>query len=77
MTIATQTSFQILQMLVILAIGAYTYKKEIIHDNGLKSLTNLLLEIVSPLLIFTSYQRDYNLEQVNGLITTFVLSFFQ
>jgi len=76
MTIAAQTSFQILQMLVILAIGAYAYKKEIIHDNGLKSLTNLLLEIVSPLLIFTSYQRDYNQEQVNGLITTFILSFF-
>ncbi len=62
-------------MLVILAVGAYAYKRNIIHDNGLKSLTNILLEIISPLLIFTSYQRDYNQEQVEGLITTFVLSF--
>lgn len=74
MEIATRTSMQIIQMLVILAIGAYAYKKEIIHDNGLKSLTNVLLEIVSPLLIFTSYQRDYNIEQVRGLIITFFLS---
>ncbi len=75
MEIATRTSMQILQMLVILAVGAYAYKRNIIHDNGLKSLTNILLEIISPLLIFTSYQRDYNQEQVEGLITTFVLSF--
>jgi predicted permease len=75
MEIATRTSMQILQMLVILAVGAYAYKRNIIHDNGLKSLTNILLEIVSPLLIFTSYQRDYNQEQVEGLIITFVLSF--
>lgn len=75
MNIVTQTSFQILQMLIILFIGAYAYKKGLIHNNGLKSLTNLLLEIVSPLLIFTSYQRDYNQEQVEGLLLVFLLSF--
>jgi len=74
MEIATRTSTQIIQMLVILIIGAYAYKKEIIHDNGLKSLTNILLEIVSPLLIFTSYQRAYDTDQVKGLIITFILS---
>jgi len=74
MEIAIKTSLQILQMLVILSIGAYAYKKEIISNNGLKTLTNLLLEIVMPLLIFTSYQRDYNSEQVKGLIITFFLS---
>ncbi len=74
MDIATRTSMQILQMLVILIIGGYAYKTKIIHDNGLKSLTNVLLEIVSPLLIFTSYQRDYNPEQVKGLILAFILS---
>lgn len=76
MEIATKTSLQIIQMLVILFIGAYAYKKEIISDSGLKTLTNVLLEIVSPLLIFTSYQRDYNPEQVKGLVVTFCLSIF-
>jgi len=75
MEIVTNTSLQILQMLIILIIGAYAYKKEIIHDSGLKSLTNLLLEVVSPLLIFTSYQRDFDQEQVKGLILVFILSF--
>lgn len=74
MDIASRTSIQILQMLVILIIGGYAYKKKIIQDNGLKSLTNILLEIVSPLLIFTSYQRDYNQEQIKGLILVFILS---
>jgi hypothetical protein len=75
MDVATRTSLQIIQMIVILAFGAYAYKKTIIQENGLKSLTNILLEIVSPLLIFTSYQRDYDQEQVRGLIITFILSF--
>lgn len=76
MEIATKTSLQILQMLVILAIGGYAYKKELINNNGLKTLTNVLLEIVMPLLIFTSYQREYNTEQVKGLIISFFLSMF-
>ncbi len=75
MDIASQTTLQIIQMLVILSIGAYAYKKEIIPDSSLKSLTGILLEIVNPLLIFTSYQREYNQEQVKGLVFTFVLSF--
>ena len=66
MDIASQTTLQIIQMLVILSIGAYAYKKEIIPDSSLKSLTGILLEIVNPLLIFTSYQREYN-KQVKGL----------
>ncbi len=74
MEIAIKTSLQILQMLIILSIGAYSFKKKIISNNGLKTLTNVLLEVVMPLLIFTSYQRDYNSEQVKGLIVTFFLS---
>ncbi|MGN0593568.1 MAG: AEC family transporter [Hominimerdicola sp.] len=65
---------QIVIMFIILAIGAFCYLKGIITKEGTKQLSTIALTIVNPILIFMSYQKDYNSELVKGLMWSFLLS---
>lgn len=65
---------QIVIMFIILALGAFCYLKGIITKDGTKQLSNIALKIINPVLIFMSYQKDYNSELVKGLMWSFLLS---
>jgi predicted permease len=47
-------------MFIIVIIGAICYKLKIISDDGKKQLSSLVLSVVNPLLIFLSYQTEFN-----------------
>ena len=65
---------RVLIMSVILVVGAIAYKTKIISKDGTKQLSSVELNIVNPLLIFMSYQTEFDSERLHGLMWTFLLS---
>jgi hypothetical protein len=61
-------------MSIILIIGAIAYKTNIISKDGTKQLSAVELNIVNPLLIFMSYQSDFDSSRLHGLLWTFLLA---
>ena len=66
---------KIIEMFIILLVGALIYKVKIIDDVSTKHLSNVLLMLVSPLLIVQSYQIDFNKELLYGLLWALLASF--
>lgn len=66
---------QILIMFLIIIIGFICYKTKLIEKETNKKLSNILLMLVSPLLIFISYQREFSSELLNGLLISLLLAF--
>lgn len=75
MTLAVIALNQVLVMFLIMILGFLCYKIKIINHETNKKLSDFLLLIVNPLLIFNSYQREFNKELLNGLAISFVLAF--
>jgi malate permease and related proteins len=75
MTLAVIALNQILIMFLIMLLGFFCYKIKIINHETNRKLSDFLLLIVNPLLIFNSYQRDFNKELLMGLEISFVLAF--
>lgn len=75
MTDAAQAVFnQTVIMFMIVIIGALCYKFRLINDDGKKQLSNLVLYVVNPLLIFLSYQTDLRTDLLEGLLWTFLMA---
>ena len=71
MTDAPQSVFnQTVIMFMIVIIGALCYKFGLINDEGRKQLSNLVLYVVNPLLIFLSYMTDMRAELIEGFLWT-------
>ena len=51
-----------IQLLIILIIGIYARKREFVTRQTVTNLSKLLSHITSPILIFCSFQRDYDSE---------------
>lgn len=65
---------RIVIMFIIMLLGALCYLKGMITKDGTKHLSNISLNLVNPLLIFMSYQTDYNERLLHGLLWAFLLS---
>lgn len=61
-------------MFIMMAIGFLLGKLKIITGDGNKTLSAISLFLVSPLLSFASYQRDYSESIAKNLVTTLVLT---
>jgi len=66
---------QIVIMFIIIAIGIICYKVKLIDEVTNEKLSNLLLMLVNPIVIFVSYQRDFNIELIEGLLISLLLAF--
>lgn len=66
---------QIIAMLVIMIVGVIVKKCKIITDQGNKELSNLLLLIVNPIVIFLAFQREFSYALISNLLAAFGLSF--
>ncbi|MBK5201796.1 MAG: AEC family transporter, partial [Spirochaetaceae bacterium] len=75
MNIVNNTAVLIFGMFVIMIIGLFAAKKGLFTTEGNKTLNSLLLEIVSPILIFTSYQTEFSPSKLNDLLGVIILSF--
>lgn len=65
---------RIVIMFIILLIGAFCYMKGLITKEGTKQLSVVELNLVNPILIFMSYQKDYESEMAHNLLWAFILS---
>ena len=66
----TLTLFQVIKMCLMLLVGFICYKRKIVSEEGNRSLSNILLLIINPLLIFQSFQ----VEKTPELLHSFLLS---
>lgn len=74
MSLASTALNQILIMFLIIIIGMICYKARLIDRELNKKLSGILLMVVSPLLIFNSYQRDFSSDLFQGLLISFGLA---
>lgn len=65
---------QIITMFIILVLGFLCYKAKIIGENANKALSDVLLHLINPILIFVSYQTDFKKEMLPGLGAAFLMA---
>jgi len=65
---------KIIEMFLILLGGVIVYKAGLIDDKTVPKLSNLLLMFISPLLIFQSYQMEFEMRLFYGLLWTLAAS---
>lgn len=67
---------QLVKMFFIMLLAFICYKIKLVDQNGNRSLSNLLLMVLNPLLIITVYQgTEYDPDMVRGLLLAFVAAF--
>lgn len=65
---------KIFVMFIILVIGIICFKTKVIDEVGNKKITNLVLMLVSAIVIFMSYQVEFDKKLLLGLLFTFLIS---
>lgn len=65
---------QIMSIFLILLVGVLCYKTKLIDDEINSRLSKILLTIVQPVLIFTSFQREFRADLMGGLCISFLLA---
>lgn len=65
---------QIAVMFILIGLGYFLYKKKIFTRRGCGQLSELVLTLVCPVLIFESFQKELKPELIKGLLTAFLLS---
>lgn len=65
---------QVLILAIVMAIGFYARKKNIIDEKVSKGLSNLLMEITLPMLIISSFNYKYSKDMLYGSIKIFCYS---
>lgn len=63
---------QLVKMFFIMALAFICYRIGLVNQDGNKTVSNLLLLVVNPILIITAYQTDYDPELVRGLFLSFI-----
>lgn len=65
---------QILIIFIIIVIGVICYRTKLIDDSTNSKLSDVLLMLVNPILIFVSYQRDFTVDLLEGLLISLLLA---
>lgn len=68
MDVALKVLQQIVTMLLIMLVGMIAYRTKVISKEGNKQLSNLLLMVVNPALLFMAYDTDYDAKHLQGLM---------
>lgn len=58
-------------MLILMVLAFICFRIKMVNQEGSKAMSNLLLMVVNPCLIITSYQTDYDPHLAKGLFITF------
>ncbi len=70
LTILNQTVI----MLILIIVGIICAKLKLISSSTNKELSQFVLQVVNPVVIFMSYQKDYEARLVKNLLLTFLFS---
>lgn len=61
-------------MLILIVVGILCARLKLISTSTNKELSQFVLQVVNPVVIFMSYQKDYETRLVKNLLLTFALS---
>lgn len=75
MTLALVIGTMIFKMFVMMSVGMIGSATKLITKEGNKAMTDVLLFIVTPILIFVSYQVDFSMDKLQGLLWAIGFSF--
>ncbi len=65
---------QILTMFLMVAAGYLLYRFRVLTEHGLAELSQLLLKIVTPMVLLTSFQREFSREVFFDWVVMFLVS---
>ena len=66
---------QTIMLFIILLVGAFAYKTKIVSKEGNKQLSDIMMKIVMPAMVFNAYQTaEYSSKLLSGLGQGFILS---
>lgn len=65
---------QIIIMFLLIITGFLCFRFHLITAEVNKNLSALVLKLINPVLIFTSYNMEFKIEYLNGLAITFLLA---
>jgi len=74
MELAQITFHQILMMVMLLGVGLVCAKTGIIDEHTNKNLSALLIKVITPIVVIVSFQREFDMELVRGLLLSLLLS---
>lgn len=61
-------------MFILLAFGYFLYKKKLLSDESTKQLSAIAINIICPIVIFNSYQTEYDPSLLTGLLISIGLA---
>ena len=74
MELAGMTMYKTLVITILALVGVFCYHKKIVDQEMNKKLSELVLSLFTPVLLFTSFQKDFSKELVTGLMISVLLS---
>lgn len=69
-------AFQAVVMFVLLGVGFLLYKLKFLDDESTRRLSDIVITIINPIIIFNAYQTDFRPELAKGLLYAMILAFF-
>ena len=63
---------KILVLFILIALGYWGAKKDLITEEGTRTITNIMLYIVTPCVIVNAFQKEFNWELFHGFVISFV-----
>lgn len=74
MDIVLITIQQIFKMFILILVGVVCFKVKILDPKKSKVLSDILIKVITPALIISSFQRDFETELVRGLVLSILLT---
>lgn len=66
---------QIIIMFLMVALGYIVYKRKLIDDYSTKQVTDLVIYVVTPCIVITSFSQEFSMDKLLGFGIALILSF--
>ena len=66
---------QVAILLILILLGAILTKAHILTEQGVKSMTDTVLMLVTPCVIIKSFIREFNTSVLKSLLISFLIAF--
>lgn len=74
MDLAVITAQQVVELFILIGLGALGAKTGLLRPEGKQTLSNLLVNLVVPAMIISSYRMEFSAEILHNLMAAFALS---
>ena len=75
MLILTTVFTQVVVLFILIFLGFFFSKKKILTENAVKSMTDIVLYLVTPSVIIKSFLRKFDRSTLKGILLSFLAAF--